>query len=902
MPLGGRAFEIIALLVHAAGKVVTKDDLMARVWPGAIVEENTLHVHASAIRKALGADRGMLKTVSGRGYCLLGGWELRRENASAEPDVAERPRTGAHQFLTNVPVAASALIGREAAVQHLRDLLSAYRVVTMTGPGGIGKTVLATELARRLFPTLESDVLLVELVSLSDPGLVPWAVASTLGLQLIGEISPEAVARAIGGKKLLLVLDNCEHLIDAAAALAETLVRLCPRTTVLATSQEVLRIEGEFVYRVTPLEVPSQQQDELDDLLEHSAVQLFIARARSLHADFSAQGENLGVIAAICRRLDGIPLALEFAAARAATLGIRQVAGRLDDRFALFTGGRRTALPRHQTLRATLDWSYELLPEPERRLLRRLAIFPAGFTLEAATAVMSDSGNNMPVVIDGIPNLVAKSLVTMDGSAPGDRWRLLETIRAYMLEKLADSGEAGQVARRHAEFVRDLVDPVVEIDNFRAALEWCFSADGDAKAGIALTAAAAPALLSMSLIPECLRWSERAIVRLDDAMRGGQEEMQLQASLGTSLMHMHGESDAARAALDRSLAIAQQRGEVLSQMRLLGMSHMFHLRGGDYKIALHYAERSVAVAAGAGDAAATALGRSMLGRSLHVMGDLGGARRNMEAALDFWSRSEHVDRIDQASDHPHRTGIAMARTLWLQGHPAQAVQRTHQAIQGAERMGQPVSLGVVLAWAASVFLWTGDLKGAEIHIDWFIANAVSHSLAPFAAVGQGHRAVLAIHRGDAKAGVESLSRCLQEMHATRYELLTTEFNISLAQGLVAIDQSAEAAALIDETIRSVEANGDITYMPELLRVKGGLLLANGDDAETCLARSLELSRRMGTRAWELRTAIDLAALRVSQGQPEGARALLQPVFEQFAEGFDTVDLRAAEHLLATLPP
>ncbi len=299
--------------------------------------------------------------------------------------------------------------------------------------------MLASEVARRLFPIIEGDVFFVELVSLADPGLVASAVANALALRLGGdEISPASVARAIGGRKMLLVLDNCEHVIDAAANLAETLLRLCPGMTALATSREALRIEGEYVYHVAPLEVPSRQQATPDDALGHSAVQLFIARTQSLLADFVADGGNLPAIVAICRRLDGIPLAIEFAAARAAMLGVEQVAARIDDRFALLTRGRRTALPRHQTLRATLDWSYELLPVAEQRLLRGLSVFPAGFTLDAAAAIMSDAG---VAVTEGISNLVAKSLVTIDGSAPGGRWRLLETIRAYAFEKLTGSGE-----------------------------------------------------------------------------------------------------------------------------------------------------------------------------------------------------------------------------------------------------------------------------------------------------------------------------------------------------------------------------------------------------------------------------------------------------------------------------
>jgi predicted ATPase len=330
-------------------------------------------------------------------------------------------------------------------------------------------------------------------------------VAGVLGLKSCGEISPGSVARAIGGKKLLLVLDNCEHVIDATAKLAEAIVRTCPHAYVFATSREVLRIEGEHVYRVPPLDVPPQHEEESGGILGHSAVQLFIARARASDSAFSPCRANLRAIAAICRRLDGIPLAIEFAAARAAVLGSELVLSRLDERFGLLAGGPRTALPRHQTLRAALDWSYDLLPEPERCLLRRLGIFAAGFTLEAANAVMSDQGYTATVLLEQIANLAAKSLVTLDGSTPTGRWRLLETIRAYALEILAESGETEQIARRCAEYFRDLVQPVMhgsqvlptaedmarygrEIDNVRAALDWSFSPVGDAAIGVVLTA------------------------------------------------------------------------------------------------------------------------------------------------------------------------------------------------------------------------------------------------------------------------------------------------------------------------------------------------------------------------------------------------------------------------------
>src|ERR1700691_1360946 len=459
VPIGGRAFEIIEVLVQSAGELVTKDDLAARVWPGTMVEENALQVHISPIRKALVPDREMLKTASGRGYRLLGAWTSHQECSSSVDSIDLEPmRSPAEPFQTNLPAAASELVGRTNAVQDLRGLLSANRVVTLTGPGGIGKTRLAFEVARGLFPSFQGDVRLVEFVSLSDPALVPTAVAGVLGLKLGGkEISAESVARAIGAQRLLLVLDNCEHLIDAAARLAETVVFMCPRTTILATSREILKIEGEYVYRVPPLDVPSQDE-EPKNISGHSAVQLFVATTMALQSDFSPNEENLSAIAAICRRLDGIPLAIDLAATRVATLGLQQVVAGLDDRLGMLTGGRRTALPRHQTLRATLDWSYELLPEPERLVMRRLAVFAGDFTAEAARLVAADGEITASEALYFLANLVTKSLVTLEAGSVISHYRLHETTRAYALEKLTERAEFEQVARRHANYYRNLFD------------------------------------------------------------------------------------------------------------------------------------------------------------------------------------------------------------------------------------------------------------------------------------------------------------------------------------------------------------------------------------------------------------------------------------------------------------
>src|SRR3984893_1864295 len=495
--LGGRTFDVLMALIEGQGAVVAKDTLMERVWPNRIVEENSLHFQISALRDALGAERSLIRTISGPGYQFTG--EIRTVAASPHAQVMTNtvaPVAAPPRPPTNLPEPVSELIGRDVEVEEVLRLTATHRLVTLTGAGGIGKTRLGLEVARRLLPKFADGVWVIELALLSDPDLVRAAVVTALGLDLADNVvSPERVANALAAKQLLLVLDNCEHLVGAAACMAEALLRANPAARVMATSREPLRAEGECLYRVPPLAVPTEGSQDAEDPLRYGAVRLFVARARAAARQFSPDGRGAAAIAAICRHLDGIPLAIELAAARTNALGVEELAARLDDCFHLLTGGRRTALPRHQTLRATLDWSYQLLPEPERVVLRRLAIFAGSFTLQAASTIVAIGEIAGSDIVDCAANLVAKSLLAADLGGATGWYRLLETTRAYALEKLTQSGEFEQVARRHAEYYRDLFEraevelqtrPASEwlaaygrpVDNLRAALDWAFSPAG----------------------------------------------------------------------------------------------------------------------------------------------------------------------------------------------------------------------------------------------------------------------------------------------------------------------------------------------------------------------------------------------------------------------------------------
>jgi len=917
--LGARTLDALTALASRPNEVLSKRDLMALVWPDVTVEEGSLRFHIASLRRALGDGIGGVRyiaTAAGRGYCFVApiARSSDRDNARAGAGLGFRH--------ANLPSRLSRMVGRAVDARMLSTRLAAQRFVTIVGVGGVGKTTLAVAVAHDLTEAFAGTVLFVDLGMLSDPNLAATAVASMLGLSVQSDDATPNLIAYLRDKRILLILDTCEHLIEAVAALASRIFMEAPQVHILATSREALRVEGEHVYKLDPLACPPDEAGLTAEVAQtFPATQLFVERAAASGARLDLGDAEAAIVVSICRKLDGVALAIELAARRVEAYGLQQTAALLDQQLTLLWLGPRTAPPRQRTLQATLDWSYGLLSELERIVLRRLAVFVGHFTLDAALAVVTSATVDQARVFEAIDSLVAKSMVATRPIGAMMRYRLLDTTRAYVLETSIDDAELADLAVRHAAYYRQWLEQsgtdwpnlstgaeraphFAALNNVRAALEWCFGVSGNAEIGVGLAVAAAPVFLAMSLLPECHRWSERAILALDDGARGGLEEMRLQADLGVSLMFMRGGRDAAQAALNRSFAIAEEHGDALDQLRLLGPLNMFSLRTADFRTALDYARRCSAIAGTVEDLVAATLAHCILGISLHLGGDLGGARVELEAALQEGPRSQRTTTIYLGFEGKVLAGAILARNLWLQGHPAQAAERARQTINEAAGMDHSLTLCIALIWGISVFLWTGDLESAEQHVDWLVSRSESHSLAPYLAVGRGFRAELAIRRGDAKGGVETLRGCLEKLHSMPYELLSTALNIALVQGLAAIGRFAEGMALLDESIRSTEANGDLCYMPELLRVKGGLLLSapqpRGDDAEMCFMRSLELSRRQSARAWELRAAVDLAALLAVRGREETARTLLRPVFDEFVEGLDSADVTAAERLLAAL--
>ncbi len=448
--LGNRALDLLAALVEQAGKTVRKDELIARAWPDAAVDEASLRVHIAALRKTLGDGRSgsrFIANVQGRGYVFV---------APTKHELVERsaalPIRGEGSRGNGVPASLTRIVGRDALIAELAELITRRRLLTIVGPGGIGKTSVAGAVAEAAQAAFADGVWYAGLASLQDPELVPDTVGNVLGIAPPADNAVAGVTTWLRDRQALIVLDNCEHLIGAAAGLAEAIIRSAPRSSVLATSREPLRVQGEVRHRLGPLKCPPGAANIVaGDALKYSAVQLFNERASAVADGFAINDDDFPAMVGICRRLDGMPLALELAAAHVAAFGVKGLLARLDDCLPLLMRGRRTALPRHHTLRATFDWSHDLLPGPEQAVFRRLAAFHGYFTMHAAIAVAAQQAITADQVVTSVANLVDKSLVAADISGAETYYHLLEMTRAYALEKLQESGEYDRMKCAHAQ-------------------------------------------------------------------------------------------------------------------------------------------------------------------------------------------------------------------------------------------------------------------------------------------------------------------------------------------------------------------------------------------------------------------------------------------------------------------
>jgi predicted ATPase/DNA-binding winged helix-turn-helix (wHTH) protein len=918
--LGSRAVELLAALVERPGELVSKSELFARVWPNTVVEESNLKVHIAALRRALGEGqpgRRYVATVSGRGYRFVAPVGI------SEPEMPP-PRGTAEPLAHNLPAASTRTIGRAGTIDALRRQLPQRRFITVVGPSGIGKTTVALATVEALLETYEHGVCFVDLAPLGDPQFVPSTLASALGLTIPGN-GVSALTSYLRDKRMLILLDSCDHVIETAAMLAEQIVSAAPGLHVLTTSREPLRAKGEHVHRLSPFENPPASPSlTAAEALAFPAVQLFVERAAACLEGFQLSDADAPIVAEICRKLEGIALAIELAATRIDAFGLRELSELLNDRFRLLKQGRRTTLARHRSLAAALDWSYDFLPPSEQVLLRRFSVFAGDFTLESACAVVSDRSIAGAEIVEGVANLVAKSLLTADVGDVVVRYRLLETTRAYAFQKLAESGEADLVARRHAEHHRDLfgraeaewdAKPTAEwladygrkIDNVRAALVWAFSEAGDASVGVALTIAAIPLWMHLSLMEECRAGIERALAGYETSPgRNDRDEMRLYAGLAGALLHARGPLPETDIAWAKALQIAERLPDSEYQLRCLWGVAICRFYVADYRAALGFARRFRKLAGEKGDAAARLSGDRLAATTQHYLGDQTAARRQLERAL-----REHPGPFPRAHiarflyDQRVATQDALAVVLWLQGCPDQAVRKAQETFEEAQATGHVLTLCSALAQAVCpVALYVGNLALAEHRLAMLLGHLAKQPMSVSKALAFSLQGTLRVMKGDVTAA-PLIRDALTELRGARYRLRYPAHLGTLALALGLAGNASQARRTIDEALESAMQSEEFWCLAELLRIKGELLEREGSAAaigaaEDQYRQALDWARRQEALSWELRAATTLARLQHRQGQTKEAERLLCPVYARFREGFETRDLIIARMLIDDL--
>jgi predicted ATPase/DNA-binding winged helix-turn-helix (wHTH) protein len=911
--LGSRAFDILTALVERAGEVVGKEQLIARAWPQTFVEEANLKIQMSALRRALGDGHGgnrYVVTIPGRGYNFVA--SIQREETSLAASAPWAPSTTPH----NLPFAVTRMIGRDDAVAALVTRLTRDRLLTIVGAGGIGKSTVGLAVAEHMMACYEHGVWLVDLAPLADPRLVPTAVATVLGVQILAENPLPGLIAALRDRRMLLLLDNCEHVIDAAAGLAAAILSGAPAVSILATSREPFEVADERKHQLAPLGLPKvSSRLTAAEAAASPAVQLFAERVTAIVEDFVLTDENAPPVAEICRRLDGLPLAIELAAPRVEVLGVEGLAARLDDSLQLLGARRRATMPRHRTMRAVVDWSYGLLNEDEKSFFNALSIFAGGFTVEAAAAVGPDAAKIPCSAIDRLSDLVAKSLVAVDASGNQPRFRLLDTTRAYTIEKLNAGGERERMARRHAEYYLTLfkraevealarppaewlADYAREIDNLRAALDCAFSPSGNRSIGVALTASAAPLWMRLSLLDECRGRAKQALGALGiGATRDRLEELRLHAALGASTH----EAAEMGEALTKALEIAESLGDTEYQLRALRGLVFYHVGRNQYRIALPLAQKFHDLATKGADPHDQLFGERMLGVAKYYLGDQISARNHLERVLTHHALADQgrdVIRFQIGSRLSAR--VFLVRVLWLQGFSDQAARTAAVCIEEARATGHAMSLCYSLSLAACpIALWVGNLAAATRHARMLLDRSREHGMPIWNEYAAKLLAVLAIEGSNLDTPDEGCHT----------PVLTRSLSNTVAAGIIGetaeayvrTGRPAEGLAVIEAGLDKSEAGW---LAPELLRLRGELLLSRGapaaaESAESLFRQALDEASRQGALAWELRAATSLARLLRDQGHEAEAIACLQPIYDRFTEGFDTADLVTAKHLLTS---
>ncbi|WP_436080501.1 ATP-binding protein [Pararhizobium sp. LjRoot235] len=911
--LGSRALELLCALVLRSGELVTKDELIASAWPDTYVDDGNLRVHIAALRKALGEDEsgtGYIATVPGRGYRFIA--TVRPLQAHVEQESAAVEKQPAAEAVQPFPASPTRIFGRGEAVSLIAAQLPQRRFISLVGIGGIGKTTVALAAAERLSGAYPDGIHFLDLGALSDPSLLLATLATGIGRPSLCDQPLAALMEFLKDRRILIVLDGCEHMIGPAAAFAEALFTNCAGLHLLATSREPLRAQGERVIRLGPLGYPDHERPiSAEEALEFPAIELFVERAAAYDDGFHFTDAVAPLVAEICRTLDGIALAIELAAGRVEAFGVAGLAERLDDRFRILTNGRRTALPRQRTLQATFEWSYDALPETEKIIFRRLGVFSGLFPLDAAREVVAPDGivtEDWPRAsfMEGLANLVAKSLVIADISVGDARYRLLDTTRAFAMERLRESGDLDTRQRLHAEhFLRLLQDLPNSLeglghymDNVRSALTWAFSGSGDVRLAVLLAAAAARLFVNLSVLSECARWTAAAVDVLPQVEIDKECELVLWTHHAISLIFLSGNHPDAGTALSRALALADDVTDATEYFRLHEILFLYHLRIGKFAEAQaiaakvrHEAENRVAP---------TLDVEWMFALSAYFYGDHRTACAEAEKALLKLPRQKDPRSLRIGTSPRILTMIALARSLWWLGSLDQAMRVADACIEEARDLDHPVTTCTALAYLIPISLWRGDLETTERRVDELLTLAARQGLHPSTLVGTALKGALLVKRGRPDEGHTLLKTSLDELRSTSYRSQDSPLSCHLVEALASLGLVEQALELVDRMLADSLADGDRVHLSVIHRLKGELLDTSGhfpNQAEEHFRKSIEIARQQHAAILELAATTALGRLQVRRGEISTAIRNGRAALAKISEGIETDPVTTARRLV-----
>jgi predicted ATPase/DNA-binding winged helix-turn-helix (wHTH) protein len=916
LPLGSRALDILIYLAERPGEVIAKQELIDHVWSDVTVEEGSLRVHVAAIRKALGDGQfgsRYIANIKGRGYSFVG---------TVVPIASNAESWNGSRRHGRLPVRPIMMIGRETVVSKVSDKLRNERFVTLLGPGGIGKTTIALAVGRAAAEDFGGEVYFVDLESLTDARHVAGTVATSLGLALKSKDPGLELIDLVRSRKLLIILDSCEHVIEAVASLAEQFCRQTEEVHVLTTSRESLKVEGEHCYRVLPLDCPPDDSAQTaHTVLRYPSVQLFARCVAARAGSFVLTDEEAPFVAEMCRKLDGIPLAIELAAGQAAALGIKSTVALLASRMGLLRLSHRTAVPRHRTLRATLDWSHDLLSGMERIVFRRIALFAGHFTLEAAQRIAAELDSDSSEVADAIAGLFEKSLLATRLYWGQPQYRLLNMTRAYALGKLEEHGEVESISVRHAEYFAEQLEseranlsalPKVErfaiccglLSNVRAGLEWSFGPRGNDEIATRLAAASMQVFLELSLLIECQAWAERAMARLGKPYQNSRRAMEISASLPLALMHTEANDERVRTAFANALEIAIDQGDLAYELRILSGLFTYSHWTMDIRGAADIAVRSKKLALTTGNPDDMALAEAMLAASDHLLGNHLAAQLHCESGLRYLASGSRFQTEPYLFHYASVLLVGMSRTLLYRGLLDQSLHYAKRAREEGRKSGHPATFCRSLALVLPVFLTMADLRRSDEYIGELSNLSAAHSLVPYRALATGLKGQWLLLQNKRIDGIQLLKNALKELHAQQHEMLKIDFTCDLAAALVDLGEHEQALPMALDAIEQQQHAGKFLHMPALFRMKGLILASRSAEdyfeAERSLLSAIDWAKRQSATLFELKAATDLAGLLLKQARVPEAYGHLSAALDRMPAGIISPDHARAQQMLSRL--